>query len=90
MSDLTLPQAALIAAAQASEATTELIRYHREGPAGWTAFGDIEVIEKLAEALALAINLELPNLDPASGSGETEALLALQAAAKTYIVGWAS
>lgn len=81
---------AIIAAAQASEATTELLRFHREGPAGWTAFGDIEVVEKLTEALALSIELQQSEpADPASADvGYAAALDCLRASCLTFIEDW--
>lgn len=85
---------ALIAAAQASEATTELLRFHREGPAGWTAFGDVEVIEKLAEALLLACRIDLAERDIRQRKSPTTreyeaAVNQLAGAAANFIEGWA-
>lgn len=81
---------ALIAAHQAIEAATELLRFHREGAAtDWGAFGEIEVVEKLAEALALAchIRLEHDELMDSDRDSERKALTDLR---DTYcIVEWA-
>lgn len=86
---------ALIAAACTSEATTELLRYAREGQADDTAFGDIEVVEKLAEALRIAIDLHCAArrliLHPAKlwDTDEIEELRCLRAACAGFIDGWA-
>lgn len=59
MTHLTNTEAAIVAAAQASEATTELLRYVREGAYGTTtAFSEAEPVMKLAEALKLAIEID--------------------------------
>lgn len=58
---------ALAAAGSAAEAVAELIRYAREGsngPGPFGHFGTTEVVEKLADAMKMAIDIEqLPN-DP--------------------------
>ena len=82
-----LTDKSLLAATQASEATAELLRYTREGPAGFTAFSEIDVVGKLTEALVLAIDLELNEIDGVN-PGEAAALRALQSTAKSYIAGW--
>ena len=79
----------VIAAAQASEAVTELLRFHREGPAGHTAFGDVEVCEKLAEALCLAIAIHVGEGGLAPDPEERELLDRLRAACAAYLAGWA-
>ncbi|GGZ02429.1 hypothetical protein [Novosphingobium colocasiae] len=87
---MTAPANALIAAAQASEAVAELLRFHREGP-NWPApFGDIEVTCKLAEALKLAAEIERDSLhDGAAFDEEREALGQLIHACGNFIEGWA-
>lgn len=81
---------ALIAASQASEAATELLRYFAEGPASDRAFGDVDVICKLAEALKLAADIECEHLEPFPHThhemGETRRLAATCA---QFIEGWA-
>jgi len=74
---------ALAAAHQASEATHELIRFAREGEAGFTAFGDVEVIEKLADALKMAIDID----DVGAASNEEERKQ-LRHALGNYLEGW--
>ena len=49
---------ALAAASQATEASAELIRFAREGASWPGPFGEVEVIEKLADALKLALEVE--------------------------------
>lgn len=88
MSHLTNPEAAIIAAAQASEACTELLRYAREG--GFSdrhAFGDAEPAEKLAEALKLAIEIELG--DEPVGIDDRVKLNELHGVLTDFIEGWA-
>lgn len=83
---------ALIAAHQAIEAAGELLRFHREGPAtGWGAFGEMQVCEKLAEALSVActIRLDRDELDVIDGDDERKALTDLRAICRDYIAGWA-
>ena len=66
MTHLTMDEAAIVAAAQASEATVELLRFTREGPfSERAAFGD-DVVAKLAEALKLAIDIDEKPADQAS------------------------
>lgn len=80
----------LIAAAQASEATTELLRFYREGPANDLAFGEIEVVEKLCEALGISIDIHLGEPGAAQHEGDQiEDLKCLRAACARYIAGWA-
>lgn len=84
---------ALLAAAQASEATTELLRFAREGEQNDCFAFDGEVMEKLAEALKLAIDLELPRMAVAQQrfSGDEdgrEAVTMLHAALVSFIEGW--
>jgi len=74
---------ALAAAHQASEAITELMRYAREGEAGFTAFGNVEVIEKLADALKMAIDI-----DDGGEPSHDEERKQLYAALGNYIEGW--
>ena len=83
---------AVIAAAQGSEAVTELLRFHVEGPAGDTAFGDIEVVEKLAEALAVACDIEFAvRLEQGLRNSEQEyeeALEDLRSVARSFVEEW--
>jgi hypothetical protein len=80
----------VIAAAQASEAVTELLRFYREGPASDLAFGDMEVCEKLAEALGIAIDIHMSMPGIAEFEGPAiEDLKSLRHACARYIAGWA-
>jgi len=76
---------ALAAAMQASDATAELIRFAREG-ANWPVpFGDVELVEQLADATKMAIELlqaEAPREIDASRA-------TLLAALSDYLQGWA-
>ena len=88
MTHLTNTEAAIVAAAQASEATCELLRYAREGAHGQrSAFGETEPTPKLAEALMLSIEIELAH-DKILDHDERESLGQLQAAAARFIDGW--
>lgn len=87
---LTLEEAAILAAAQGSEAVCELLRFAREG--GYTdasPFND-DVVAKLAEALKLSIDIEWTP-EKASWLDEDErALIAnLKAAVDAFLEGWA-
>ncbi len=89
MSHLTPTEAAIVAAAQASEATTELLRYVREGEySARSAFGETEPVLKFAEALMLTIDIEgtdAPHLD----DDERATLIELQATLGRFLEGWA-
>ncbi|WP_374414261.1 hypothetical protein [Novosphingobium colocasiae] len=80
---------ALIAASQASEAVAELLRFHREGPQAWSAFGDIEVVCNLAEALKLACEIEAYHLPDHHAPVLSSELGQLAAACACYIERWA-
>lgn len=84
-----LDKPAMIAAAQASEAVTELLRFCREGPANDLAFGEIEVCLKLAEALVISIDIHLgqPNIRQHEGEFGLADLDHLRASAARYIAG---
>lgn len=83
-------RAALTAASHGSEAITELLRFHSEGPADWSAFGDIDVIANLSEALALACGVEAAvRLQEKSTEHEyLEAIGTLQSDVETFIQNW--
>jgi hypothetical protein len=55
MSDADRQSHAVVAAHQAAEAVTELLRFSREGADINGTFGDIEVVEKLLDAAKMAI-----------------------------------
>jgi hypothetical protein len=86
-------EAAIVAAAQAAEATTELLRFVREGPHSDRCAFDVEVVGKLAEALKLAIDIE--NVPDASGpetfldDQEIALLTNLKASLTAFLEGWA-
>ncbi|SFG09131.1 hypothetical protein SAMN05518801_10774 [Novosphingobium sp. CF614] len=81
---------ALIAAHQASEAVTELLRYHREGPHAYSAFGDVDIVEKLAETVLLAGRIAIDELaDDGYLREYRDELGQLTAAAARFIDGWA-
>lgn len=82
-------RAALIAAQQATEATAELLRFHTEGPQADNAFGDVDVTQKLAEALLHAARIE----QDLAGAHELDAeyrseLGQIAAACARFIEGW--
>lgn len=90
LGSVTTTEAAIIAAAQATEATAELLRFAREGAYSDAAPFDEEVVCKLAEALKLAIGIEgdpgdRSYLDP----DEHELLGQLEAALARFVEGWA-
>lgn len=81
---------ALIAAAQASDATAELLRFVREGDAiEGHAFGDAEPVEKLAEAALLAAEIEYDGLGDPCWAEEREIVGEFIAACRRFIEGWA-
>lgn len=83
--------AALVAASQASECVPELLRFHNEGPSGWSAFGEVEIIEKLAEALLHAgrIHLDVMGDDKPIEKEYRDEVFQLTAACARFIEGWA-
>lgn len=90
MIELPNDRAALIAASQASEAVHELLRFYQEGPASDRAFGDVEVVSKLAEALKLACNIECDLLAPFPHAQEEHGEVnRLAGACANFIEGWA-
>lgn len=79
---------ALIAATQAAEAVAELLRFAAEGPGhAGGPFGEFEVVAKLAEALALAAQIEREALSQCEEYCHD--LGQLIAAARRFIEGWA-
>lgn len=84
-SNVPLRNDALASAHAASEAATELLRYSREGGHLHGPFDDsVEVIEKLADALKMAIGIavaQVPHID-----SDTNQLLG---ALERYLEGWA-
>ena len=74
---------ALAAAAQASDALAELIRYAREGANHPSPFGQVEVIELLADATKMAIEIAWKEGD------DDEERQQLAAALARYLEGWA-
>lgn len=94
MDDITFPhphrQAALIAATQAAEVVAALLLFVKEGAATDRAFGDAEVIEKLAEATYLASQIEYDHIEAVPACrDECEALNQLASACGNHIEGWA-
>lgn len=86
---LTIEETATVAAAQATEATAELLRFAREGAHSARApFGE-EVVGKLAEALGLALEIEGEPLETSILDENERALLAnLKTAVAAFINGW--
>lgn len=85
MTDPAHTSLALAAAMQASEATAELVRFAREGPNWPVPFGHVELIEQLADATKLALEL-LSAEAPFAMDAEREKLLG---ALSDYLQGWA-
>lgn len=89
MTHLTNTEAAIVAAAQASEACTELLRYVREGEvSSGTSFTD-DVVGKLAEALKLSIEIEGRDPDTLIDDEQGIALAELMSSLSRFIEGWA-
>lgn len=90
MTHLDPTEAAIVAAAQATEATAELLRFAREGAySDRSAFGEAEPVAKLAEALSLALDIDAP--DPATTHLDDDelALLAdLKTSLTRFLAGW--
>ena len=74
---------AIIAAHQAADAVAALLLHDDEDH-----FGDIEVVEKLAEALALTVDLRLREVETCD-TEYREALEDLRDRCKTFIESWA-
>lgn len=74
---------AVAGANSAAEATVELIRYVREGPSRDDPALDNEVIEKLADATKMAIDVEREHNAIDAEREELHASLC------TYLEGWA-
>lgn len=87
---LTDHEAAIVAAAQAAEAVTELLRFVREGPYSDRSAFDIEVVGKLVEALKLALDIEnQPQPDTYLDEDELALLANLKTATAAFLAGWA-
>lgn len=85
MTDPASTSLALAAAMQASEATAELVRFAREG-ANWPVpFGSVELVEQLADATKMALEL-LSAEAPREMDDERGKLLG---ALSDYLQGWA-
>lgn len=83
-------QVALASASQATEAVAELIRFAREGAqTRRPPFGDVEVVEQLADALKMAIEVEHAELaDDLSHPDDAEMRNQLLAALSRFLDGW--
>lgn len=79
---------ALSAAGQASAAVAELVRFANEGPHYRRPFGDVEVIELLADGLKLAIETELA-AERDKGLTKDEDRDQLLSALVRFLEGWA-
>lgn len=88
---LTNERAAIIAASQASEALSELLRYISEGPdSARSPFGETDVVAKLAEALKLSLEIEgHPRPDTYLDEDELAILERLKATVTDFLAGWA-
>lgn len=84
---------ALAAVASAMDAATELVRYAREGAQHRRPpFGDTEVVELLADALKMALeveNAELIEGDDLGHPDDAEQRNQLLAALTRFLDGWA-
>lgn len=86
MTSLLPDEAAIVAAWSAAEATTELLRFAREGSySDNIPFAD-EVIGKLADAMLKVIDIEGPS--PFLIAEERDLLIAFRAHLATFIEGW--
>lgn len=88
---LTNQEAAIVAAAQATEATAEILRYAREGDINErNAFDpETDVTLKLAEALKLSLDIDdHPRPDTYLDADEIALLTNLKAATTAFIAGW--
>ena len=84
-------EAAILAAAQATEATVELLRFAREGANNDRNAFDLEYdpIARLAEALKLALEIEdHPRPDTYLDADELALLENLKAATTAFVAGW--
>lgn len=89
MMELSHDRAALVAAAQAAEALAELLRFHGEGPHAYSAFGEVDVVGKLAEALLHATRIERDHMSAKpEWTEDREELSQLGAACAKFIDGW--
>lgn len=86
----TMEEAALAAAAQATEASVELIRFAREGAySDRSTFADIEVVGKLADALKLALEIEGdPSPETYLDEDERALLTNLRDSVTAFLAGW--
>lgn len=86
---LTLDEAAVQAARQASRAAAELLQYFRDGPHSGVCAFESDVTGMLAEALKLTLEIEDTPQAKAFMDAEELALHAnLQAAVGEFIAGW--
>jgi hypothetical protein len=81
---------ALSASGQAAAALAELTRFAKEGPNWPTPFGDVEVIELLADALKLTLEAEALEIgDDRGHPEEAEMRNQLLGACVRFLDGWA-
>lgn len=86
---LTLDEAAIVAANQATKASAELLQYFRDGPHSGVCAFENDVTGMLAEALKLAIEIEdTPQARQHMDAGELALFDDLKAAVGTFIAGW--
>lgn len=85
-------ETAIVAAHQAVDAAAELLRFAREGAACNWPFGDAEPLEKLAEALKIALEIELEHIECQTHpdfADEKQMKGQMLAACTRFIEGWA-
>jgi hypothetical protein len=87
---ITPAESAVIAAHQAVDAAGALLLFSREGQQAYSAFGDAETVEKLAEALLLATRIHLDHFDDGGHMTEyRDEVGQIAAACERFIEGWA-
>lgn len=87
---LTLEESAIVAAAQASNAVSELLRFAREGSYTEASPFNDEVVAKLAEALKLAIDIDdTPHKSRWLNADELALFANLKTVVTAFLEGWA-
>lgn len=84
-----LARLAVAAAAAGTTASAELLRYSREGDATVSFALEPDTIEQLADALKMAIEIELPAIERQGDREGAEMLGQLAGACVRFIEGWA-
>lgn len=86
---LGMDKLAIVAAEQAAEGMSEMLRFAREGVGHHSYCFEPDTIEKFAEALRTMVTIELVHFDRAKDPVGAEMLNQLSGAVDRFLEGWA-